>query len=348
MMKKINDFVMSKKGFIVTTCGLFLLIFLINYFTIWAADDYAFYNNVWTGQDNFSIARIFESSNEFYFRWTGRYLSTVINYFFLYFPKIIFDFVNSFVFMGIVFVIYDIVRVDEKYNSYLLSCVFFMLWLFVPAIGQVMFWQIGSVIYSWMFFLVILLIRLYTKLAKNDSKVKDNKINMILLFILGIAAGNGFETNSIVLLCFIFLTFLYCIFIKKYKMPKWSYSGFIGSIIGSCTNFFSPGNSVRMSSMGTTGSLYDKIFYGAGCWFYNGFIRSKVFILLILLVFVYMIYALSVKKGINRNIFVNIFIAFIFIGFFCFTIGYCLSDDLLVFFELFYPNANKFLTVLVV
>ena len=341
-MKKINNFMLSKRGVMFSLSIVFVLILCLNCLTIWAADDYAFYNNVWLNQEKFSILRVFERSKEFYFAWTGRFLSTFINYIFLYLPKIIFNIANSAVYTGLVYIIYKIVKNKSKYNGYLLLGVFLMTWLLVPSVGQVMFWQIGSVIYLWMYFLVALLIYFYTELLKKNSKLKDNLITILLLFLLGLAAGNGFETNSIVLLAFLFLVLIYIKFIQKNKLPKWAIFTFVATIIGSCFNFFSPGNAVRMTQMGSNSSFIDKIINNIGPWFYNGILRSKLFIVIILLILAYTIYIISKKKTFDKKILFTMMTITLFVGSFIFFISIFLPPDLGLFLEWFYPNYIKF------
>ena len=94
-MQKVKEIFKNNKALIITFFTIFVLLFIINSLNIWAADDYAFYNNVWLGESKFSLLRVYERSTAFYFAWTGRYLSTFINYIFLYFPKPIFNIVNS-------------------------------------------------------------------------------------------------------------------------------------------------------------------------------------------------------------------------------------------------------------
>ena len=341
-MKKIDSFLKSKNGLITVFIVLYILLFLININTIWAADDYAFYDNVWLGQDKFSIVRAFARSKAFYLAWTGRFLSSFVNYLLLYFPKMLYNFLNPVVYIGVVYLIYKIVQKDKIPNGYLALGCFMMTWLFVPAVGQVIFWQIGAVIYLWMFFLVLLLIYFYTKLLKKESTIKDNIRNNILLVILGVLAGNGFETNSIVLLCFLFLTLVYIHFFEKENLPVWSITCFIGTVIGSCTNFFSPGNAVRMTQMGTSGGLIEKIVYGAGPWFYNGIMRSKIFLLLTILIVVYILYAIAEKKSINKKTLLVMVSASIFICCLYFFIGYVLPDGVAEFYNWFYPHYKKF------
>ena len=104
-MKKLKEIFNKNRGLIFTFSTLFVLLLVLNSLTIWAADDYAFYNNVWTGHEKFSLLRIYERCTEFYLTWTGRYLSTFVNYIFLYFPKWIYNIANTSVYLGLVYLI---------------------------------------------------------------------------------------------------------------------------------------------------------------------------------------------------------------------------------------------------
>ena len=341
-MKKINEFMRTKKGCIFAFAIIYISIFVINCFTIWAADDYAFYNNCWLGQEKFDLANIFEKSKIFYLTWTGRFLSTFVNYIFLYFPKILFNIANSAVYTGLIGIIYKIAKKDDCQNAYTVFGIYVLTWLLVPSIGQVMFWQIGSVIYLWTFFLVAVLIYLYTNMIKGKVYEKHKIGRCLGIAVLGLLAGNGFETNTIVILVFQFLSMIYVKFIKKDKIPVWAIIGFLFTIVGGITNYISPGNSVRMSAMSQSETFFDKIIMGAGCWFYNGIIRSKIFILIIGLVIVYSIYSVSKKKNIEKSFLAAFVSELVFCCTFIFVIGYVLSPSLGDFLGWFYANYVEF------
>lgn len=341
-MKRINTFMSSKRGCIFTFAIIFISIFVINCLTIWAADDYAFFNNVWLNYGKFDIAHAFERSKVFYLTWTGRFLSTFVNYIFLYFPKLVFNIANSTVYTALIGIIYKIIKKEKSYNSYVIWGIYAFTWLFVPSIGQVMFWQIGSVIYLWTFFLVTILIAIYTDMMKSADIKKYGFLNIIGLSLLGLMAGNGFETNSIVLICFEFLSMLFVKFVRKEKLPKWSIIVFIFTLIGAFSNFLSPGNSVRMGVMGKDQSIINKIIYGAGCWFYNGIIRSKIFILIIILVLAYTLYVISKKKNIDKKLCIVFIANVVFINVLVFIIAYVISPSLGEYLVWFYTNYKEF------
>lgn len=347
-MKKIGNFLNSKKGILVLFSLVYLFVFILNCLTIWAADDYAFYNTAWLGVDKFSFQNIFSKAKWFYFAWTGRFLSTLINYFFLYFPKIIYNFFNSLVYVSIIYIIYKIAKKDNKHNFKLALSICLLVWLLTPSVGQVFFWQIGSVIYSWMYLLILLLIFMYIKWIKSESTIKDNIPTIIGISLLSLAAGNGFETNSIVLICVIFLSLFYKRIFLKEKLPKWTIFGFIFSVFGFLTNFLSPGNSVRMTQMGNEGNLFEKVFSGLGPWFYNGVYKSRLFIVIVLLIFVYSIYLLQSKKKIDKKLIIPFSFISMFVGALAIMISSMLLKDIQTFLSLYYQNMSMFMFLIII
>lgn len=338
-MEKIKKVFNSKIMIIVSLIIMFILIFIVNSNTIWVADDYAFYNKVWTGQDTFSLSRVFEQAENFYTTWTGRYVSTVINYVLLYFPKIIFNILNSLVFIGLIFCIYKIVKKEKENRPDFLWIIFAMIWLFVPRTGETMFWQIGSVIYMWTFFGIVLFSMPYCNLIKNKTNKKHNIILSILMLVSGVIVGNGFETNSLMFIVFLTLA-LMVVFIRDKKLPLWSILGYISIIIGFATNFFSPGNSVRMESMKSAESFIDMILFGTGRLFYRGIVETKIYILLAVLIIAYYIYIFRNKPKnilLKRMIVINIMLLVILATIICTGI-YCSTIDLTTYLQWFYSN----------
>lgn len=346
-MYKIKKILSNKKIIIsIILFIIYLLIFFINHKTIWAADDYAFYNNIWGNGHQFSFEKIFEKTMSFYLSWTGRFVSTYVNYSILFFSKNIFNIINSFVFTSLIYLIYKICKKSKEEKPSLLILSFILIWFFMPQLGEVAFWQIGSVIYLWTFVSVLSIILLFVNLLKRQDNIKNNFIIIILLFILGLIAGNGFETNSIMLVVFTFLSILYVKFIQKNKLPLWAIFTFIGSFIGFCSNFFSPGNSARISTMGANSSLLETLTLGTGGVFFRGILQTNIYILLITVLFLYFIYLLSVNK--NRLKFFNtnlIIIPFLLLIVSSFILIICIKFNgvsITQFLDWFYPNYKLF------
>ena len=129
------------------------------------------------------------------------------------------------------------------------------------------------------------------------------------MIIFGIITGNGFETNSLMLLIAIAFIFIFRLFIKKVKMPIWTWTGFTGLLVGFLSNFLSPGNALRMSSMGSSGSLIYRILSGLGSFFYKGVVETKLYIIIPIIICLYLIYLFSISS--NKKLFLKKNIIFI-------------------------------------
>ncbi len=300
-MEKIFKWYEKNKRTILVVCLVlvFALVFLLNHNTIYAADDYAFYNNVWNNNQEFSFIHIFNKSLSFYLNWTGRFVSTFVNYIFLFLGNNIFNVVNSLVFTIYTYLIYKIVKKENETNPILLMLIFFLVWLLIPQFGEVMLWKIGSVIYLWTMTSVLFVVFLFNKIIKKEDKIRNNIIIYILLFIFSIIAGNGFETNSIMLIVITTLILFYRKFIERKKIPIWSIFSYFGLIIGSFSNFLSPGNAVRMSTMGSNDSLISRILGGLGSFFYRGIVESKLYITISIAIIMYIMYLISKQKKVK-------------------------------------------------
>lgn len=137
---------------------IFICSYLLSKYSIWAADDYAFYNNAWGNVSNFSLSNVFSKTNWFYLNWTGRYVSTFINYILIYLNKDIFNILNAIVNTYFIFILCKLIKTKKFYFPLIL---YIICWFIIPSYGQVMLWQIGSIIYLWMATLGLTVIYLF-------------------------------------------------------------------------------------------------------------------------------------------------------------------------------------------
>lgn len=303
-MNKIISFL--KKNYILYFS--LLLIFGISFYlvsnSIWAADDYAFYNNVWSEANKFSFSTLFSKTNWFYLNWTGRYISTLINYFLIYFDKSLYNLLNA---LSNVYFIFIVCKLIDNKHNYLYVVTYMLMWLLIPAYGQVMLWQIGSVIYLWMANLGLTVLYFFNKNNVNFDGWKKYII-YILLFLFSIIAGNGFETNSIVLVTFMLISIFDDFFIKKEKIKYGKFIIFSGTFIGFLTNLLSPGNKVRLNSMGTGSNIFSRVYNGLNTWYFNGIIKTCFYVILPIIVILFMIYLIQYSNKKNYKLLNTLFI----------------------------------------
>lgn len=146
-MAKINQ---CKKIFFIILGCIGLIMFACNFLTDYMADDYAyFFSFVKGGGRIHSVADIFPSMAAHYSKMNGRIVAHFFVQLSLLLPKLLFDIVNTIMFLLQINLIYKIANANRVHNAALLLSIFGLLWIYEPAFGQVNFWQTGACNYLW-------------------------------------------------------------------------------------------------------------------------------------------------------------------------------------------------------
>ena len=111
-------------------------------------DDYQLMFNYTSTKRISSLFDVFSELHHMYFNWGGRVFAHFFAYFFLMFPKWIFNIANSLVYVGNVYLIYLIARGKNKNNYKYLLLIHMIIFLLFPVFGQVFLWLDGSCNYS--------------------------------------------------------------------------------------------------------------------------------------------------------------------------------------------------------
>lgn len=230
-IKKIS----SKTWIKIILVSIFLMMLVLNILTPLIADDYSYSFIHGTTQRVKNILDVFVSQADHYMTWGGRSIAHGIAQIFLMFPKIIFSICNSIVYTLVIYLIYKN-TIDKKDKPLLMILIHFLLYFCLPVFGQNCIWLIGSCNYLWTTMFILLFVLLFRK------ERKDNIINIILMFILGLIAGWSNENSSFAL---IVITVLLMIPFKKINIKKWKISGLLGVITGFVVMILAPGNFVR-------------------------------------------------------------------------------------------------------
>ncbi len=157
--------------------------------------------------------------------------------------KVIFNIVNSLVFvlLGIVISLHASHK-NKNSNALLLACVYLMMWFFLPQYGATVLWASGAASYLWCATILLFFLLPYRRYALDHENImKDNLKNEILMGIFGLFAGctNENSGGAIAFTCILFVIFYKT---NKIKIPKWSFSGIVGTIIGTIVLISSPSN----------------------------------------------------------------------------------------------------------
>lgn len=226
----------------------FAVVFILNHFSLLTADDFIyhfFYDGPSVTEHTrpfHSIFDIFASQYNHYFMWNGRILAHSFVQIMMQFPKGVFDVVNTFVFLGLLILIKQIVQTltKEKLPIFLEFLVAIALWFFLPLPGTTIYWISGAGNYLWMsiFYLSFMLFGL-----KNLEK--NNSVWIIIgAIVLGFLAGTSSENSgpSVVIMLVLFGAY----YLRSFKKIKiWHILGIIFSMLGSLLIILSPASQGR-------------------------------------------------------------------------------------------------------
>lgn len=231
----------NKQKILLILSGIFILMLVLNYLTPLLADDYS-YSNMMDGSPITGIGDIIINQIGHYFKWGGRSIShTIAQIFLALVSKNIFNILNSFVYVLLIYLIYRIAKPKDKDKPSLLIVIHLLLWFILPVFGQTCLWIIGSCNYLWTTLLILTFLNIYKNLDKEDSIFK-----IIFMFILGIIAGWTNENTSFGLLIIILgILITRKLENKKEELPIWTKTGFIGALIGFIILIIAPGNFIR-------------------------------------------------------------------------------------------------------
>lgn len=228
---------------------IFILILIPSYLTPIHSDDFSY-----------SFINDWSEKYTHYMSWSGRVVADLISSILLSMSFEIRVFINSFATLALLFLISRIkeIVVGEKSGLFEILFLFFLFWVSIPTLGQVVFWVVGAANYLWTSLFVFLLIYL---LLKYKSERFESKIWFLFFFLISVLAGCSNESLAVVS----FLVLIFLFFYEKCNFKLWVIS-FLGYTIGLMVLLLSPGNfkrAARHSSwydMGMVDKLYVHFF----------------------------------------------------------------------------------------
>ena len=251
---------MNKKTALVFT-GIFLFLFVFNWFSpLSFGDDYV-YSFIWTGQSLYeplpesarrvaSWGDLLDSQWLHYFTWSGRTVAHFLAQFFLWKGKTTFNVINTFVSILLICEIYWCIykgKISLTFSYSAIICIFILLWACTPGFGVIFFWVTGACNYLWTnVILTGFLIAYIQKYYGNEKSVSYCRAFAVIMFLYGIVAGWTNE-NSVCWILLLLLLFTY-ICIKKNYFEFWMLTGWAGLLTGYGFLMFAPGNMVRLSA----------------------------------------------------------------------------------------------------
>jgi len=228
MLKNFKD---SKKIQLIILVSMFALMLIFNLFTKMLADDFTYSFSFATGEKITSLRELIDSMKVHGEILNGRYFSHAIVQVFLILPPVVFDLVNSAVFVSIIYIAYRTCNVKKQTDNLMLLGIFGFVWLFEHNFGQVNLWLDGSINYQFALFFGLLFIIPYI-----NSFMKGKSLNPFLILphiLLSFWFGGYIEPVAVGFVC---SAVFFVIFDVAYNKNKKSLL-FIPSIIASLLGF---------------------------------------------------------------------------------------------------------------
>jgi hypothetical protein len=214
---------------------------LLNFLTPFLVDDYAFATST-------SLADVFQKVYQQYFHSNGRSLAHINARIFLMMPKVIFNFINAVIFVGLTLLILRSANPKKIQPMPLYLFIILSIWLFTMNYGQVVLWLTGSTNYLWGMTIILCFLTPYISYI-NTGKC-SNYVTVLGVFILGVIAGWSNENTSGGAILLVVFSLIYCIIFKQ-KIKIWMIGGLIGCIIGFLFLILAPGNANRSNQFQT-------------------------------------------------------------------------------------------------
>ena len=209
----------SNPGVIAGLALIFVLLLAANFLTPMTADDFlfSFSHAHWsrlTGVDEIlpSMAALRQNTN-------GRVLAHFFVQLFLLWPRPVFNVLNAAMGTLLFYILYRYVRRGERTRDLLLLLLLFsLLFLLLPAFGQVFLWLTGACNYAWT--AVVTFAFLYPFFSEYMGQGREAPLLVRLLHLpLAFAAGAWSENGSLAVLCAAF-AFLGMSWLREKKPPR--------------------------------------------------------------------------------------------------------------------------------
>ncbi len=178
-----------------TLLAMFAIMFLFNRLTLKLADDYQYAFSFATNERLTRFGDIFESLLEHGRGVNGRYFGHFFTQLFLMLPDIVFDILNSFVFVTTIFLVYKLSNGQKDTNNLFLLAIFGAVFLFEHNFGQINLWLDGSCNYLFAVFFGLLFL-----LPFLQSLIRHKQIHPVLILphmCVSIILGGYLEPLSV-------------------------------------------------------------------------------------------------------------------------------------------------------
>lgn len=221
----------------------FLAILIYNFLTPLMSDELLFdasiYHSFWD---------VIMEEYKNYMTWNGRTVVQLLLRIAQFWPKWLFNIVNSVIFVVLMLLIYWNVEGKQKYDFVIYALINLMIWQFGVSFDQTVLWLSGACNYLWGATIILGFVTLYRYKVKHADEVKNEKLLALGMFFFGVLGGWCNENTSgggFLLVLFSMGTYYFA----NKKLKPWMVTGALGMFTGLLFMVLAPGNSVRGALM---------------------------------------------------------------------------------------------------
>ena len=206
----------SRRLLRVVSAGIFLWMLVMNVLTPYICDDFTYRLNFATAEPLQTVFEIIPSMYAHSFKMNGRLISHGLAQLFMLLPPIVFDVVNSAVFLCTALLVLRLL--GERSNWALLGILACLLWLCIPVFGQVALWQVGAVNYFWSLTAFVLFITPELLRFREGRRLLKKGWHWALFCLYSLFFGWYNEIASFVGLCMVFCLMMLDLLLNKSKL----------------------------------------------------------------------------------------------------------------------------------
>ena len=204
--------------FVLCTVLLLSAALLFNHWTPYASDDYSYMYSFADGTRIRSVGQIFSSLTAHYMQYgNGRLVSHFFVMLFLIGPKWIFNLVNALVFVLFICAVCRLTSQKKSFSALLFFAVSALLWLYIPAYGQIFLWLDGSINYAWSYLFSLVFLYAYVSLLRGKNPL-NSRWKLVCFCVFTFFFGNYSENVSFAVIFTGFL--LLCIAMYRKRAVK--------------------------------------------------------------------------------------------------------------------------------
>lgn len=220
---------------------IFIVLLTANRFTPLCVDDFGYAFHCRNGEERIQFAKLFESA------WchsaNGRIVVCFFIQLFLCMPKVIFDIINSVMFVGQICLMK---KLCSKENNWIiaLGCLG-LVWCFTPAFGEDYLWLCAAVLYLWGGVLAYFYLYQFKRWMHDEKRLSIKRV--AAASVLGFVCGVWGETTAVAAIIVPVLYFgVKRIFVNKSKSDICMGCPFLASLAGLIFLLTRPGEGIKM------------------------------------------------------------------------------------------------------